>query len=91
MRRKILLSLVIFIVVGLAGLQLYVSHRLATVGQDLKKMQGKIEDMKLENELLKSEIATSSSLTTITQKADSYGFKSATYIYLEKPPVALNQ
>lgn len=91
MRRKIFLSLVIFIVAGLAALQLYVSHRLATAGQDLRDMQGKIEELKLENELLKSEIATSSSLTTIAQKADSLGFKSAAYLYLEKPPVALNQ
>lgn len=89
MKRKFLVGLTVLLVITLLGFQIVVSHRLSTVGADLQAMDEEIGDLTLENELLQREIATSSSLMTISKKATELGFVSPAFLYLEKPPVAL--
>ena len=54
-------------------------------------MQEEIETLNIENELLKSEIATASSLMNVAKKAENLGFKRATFLYMENLPVALGK
>jgi len=82
---KILISILIFL--GL--FQVVVSNQLATAGEKLTQIDEKIRGLENENERLKREIAISSSLTTIAEKAEEIGFlKVENFLYLTEEPFA---
>ena len=91
MKRKLLLYLFLVLISTLSILQIYVSHKLSFSSVELKKMQEEIETLNIENELLKSEIATASSLMNVAKKAENLGFKRATFLYMENLPVTLGK
>lgn len=91
MRKKLLIIFTLLIVLGLLGAQVFVSQKLSTFGRELKSMEGEIDSLKLNNELLEREVATSSSLMTVAKKAAELGFTNPVFIYLEKPPVAFKK
>lgn len=66
-----------------------VSSQLATAGEKLTAIDKQIKALEEENESLKKEIAISSSLTTIAEKAMETGFsKVENFLYLVEEPFA---
>lgn len=84
---------VLFIVSIFLGLfQVVLSNQLATAGEKLTRIDEEIKALEEENELLKKEIAVSSSLNTISEKAEKIGLiKIESFIYLGEEPFALNR
>lgn len=91
MKKKFFLGFIIILNVVLIIGQIIISQRMASFNSDLKQMQNETQNLELDNELLKSEIATSSSLMTVAKKAEEYGLKRMNVIYIENPQVALNK
>ncbi|MBI4130123.1 hypothetical protein HY468_02305 [Candidatus Roizmanbacteria bacterium] len=89
MRKKIVFSVTVLITVALGLLQLIVSHKLSTEGIEVKQMEQEKTRLLVENEELERKIASASSFLTVSQKAEALGFHDATYLYLERPPLAL--
>lgn len=84
---KVLFSALIFL--GLV--QVMISNQLATAGEKLTQLDREIKALEEENGSLRKEIAVSSSLTTIAEKAEEDGFlKAESFLYLVEEPFALN-
>ena len=85
-------SIVILIVV-LSVTQIIVSNSLSTKGVSLGKLQDKIQANKKENMLLKEQVLTLSSFTTIASKAAEIGLqKNVSRLYMETSmPIASKQ
>lgn len=86
------LTLFVLFVTVLCGLfQLYITNKLATAGITLTHVENEIRTLSLENEDLRHKIASSSSLMTISARAQTLGFIDASFYSIEKPPIALVQ
>lgn len=70
-----LLLLTGILLTGLFFTQLVFANNLATDGQKLSEVQQEIKSLERENMTLKADIATESSLNTLSKKADILGFK----------------
>ncbi len=71
---KILLKSLPLFVIALVVVQVVISNYLATLGQSLGDIDTKIESLQGTNALLESEVASASSLLTISAKAKERGF-----------------
>ncbi len=77
----------IFMIFTVALLQVVILNRDSTSGENLVKINKEIEKVEKENIKLSQQIASASSLTTISQKAKQLGFISALKIVsLSSPP-----
>lgn len=90
-RMKKFVKLIIFLVIFLGVFQVIISNQLSTLGSELLLIEKETGRLRDENGRLKQKIASSSSLSTITLKAQRFGFeKKAEFFYLETQiPVAL--
>lgn len=73
-KSSFLISLIILIIVSLAASQVVVSNKLSTSGAVLDSLRRQTSRFQEENEILKTELASVSSLTTISLKAREKGF-----------------
>lgn len=91
-KRFNLLALIsIAFLVVLLFLQVILSNRLASYGEELSALSKEENTLSLENELLLREIASQSAIATIAQKAQEMSFVSPTKFLIaqEEEPVAL--
>ena len=85
-----LFKILIFALLLLGTFQVIVSNQLANAGEKLTQIEKEIKTLEEENEELKREIAISSSLTTIAEKAEEMGFlRMENFLYLTDEPFAL--
>jgi len=91
MKKTIVLTGTVILVIVLFCMQLIVSNRLATTGAELSSMQNETAVLVLENEQLRHTIASHSSLMVISKEAQKMGFLPASVEYLNRPPVAFKQ
>ena len=85
-RRKVTLSLLVLLPLGVI-LQIWVSNRLTTFGQEINQIERLRSQLVLENQLLENEIAERSSLKLMKVYATNLGFVSARNIeYLTPNP-----
>ena len=83
-------KILIFVLILLGVFQVIVSNQLANAGEKLTQIEEEIKILEEKNEGLKKEIAVSSSLTTIAEKAEEIGFlRSENFLYLTDEPFAL--
>ncbi|MBI2029540.1 hypothetical protein HYT02_03940 [Candidatus Gottesmanbacteria bacterium] len=76
----------------LAVFQIIISNRLASYGRKISDISVKTNEILLENERIKKNIASSSAILTLTKRAEDLGFtKQAEIFYIdEQYPVAQN-
>lgn len=74
MKRINLPILIIAFVIGLALVQLVITHRLATAGEAVKELEIEASRLKEKNELFRQEINQLGSLRRISQEAEKLGF-----------------
>ncbi|MBI4097988.1 MAG: hypothetical protein HY426_03020 [Candidatus Levybacteria bacterium] len=89
----ILLSILIFVILGLFLVRSAISNRISTSGVELGKTQDVLKKYKTQNIMLREEISTLASLTNISSAAAKNGFvesKSAFAISVARP-IALKQ
>ena len=84
--------LIIFLVLGLALIQLVITHRLATAGGTVKELEIKTVRLGNKNELIKQKIDQLGSLRRIAQEAEKLGFvRNNNLLHLTPEiPVAMN-
>lgn len=82
---------IIGLVIILSLIQLFISHRLATTGEIVKKLEAQASQIEQENALLEEEISQMGSLTEVSQKAEQLGLvRTSNILYLTSQiPVAL--
>jgi len=82
---------IFFIVLSLTLAKIIAANVLATTGNHLGEIETKIVFLKTENQALKKEISSLSSLGRVAKEAEHLGFKKASFVvYLkEEIPVAL--
>ena len=87
-----LVKFFLFLIVVLALVQIYVSHRLATAGKRVAELENTALAISEKNQQLREEISCLGSLAVVSEKARHLGFKTTSEIvYLTpKVPVALN-
>lgn len=92
-QRLSLTPIIISLVVFLVFVQLMISHRLATRGEQLRQLEIKAKQLEQENLILAEEINQAGSLSRITQEARNLGFARANQILHLHPqiPVALGK
>lgn len=86
------LTFVVFgLVLLLCLIQLFISHRLAVAGEEVKKLEIKAAQIEKENVFLEEEISSMGSLSRIYQEAERLGFvRTSSVLYLTSQiPVAL--
>ena len=83
-------KLFILTVLLLLVVQVLVSNRLSTTGERITKIDEEIEKIEEENDSLEKEIASSSSLLILRERASLLGFQKTalTFNLFEKLPVA---
>jgi len=94
MKKPIVLLIFLFLIIlGLALVQIGLSNKIATTGEQLTALQNEIDVYKKENTILNQKLLSASSLTTIAAKAKKLGFvDDNTQIDLSAPlPLALRQ
>lgn len=76
----------------LAVFQIIVSNQLSTFGRNISEVSTKTNEILLENERIKKNIASSSAVLTLSKRAQELGFtKQAEIFYIdEQYPVAQN-
>ena len=85
-----LFKVLIFVLILLGIFQVIVSNQLANAGEKLTQIEEEIKILEEKNEWFKREIAISSSLTTIAEKAEEMGFlRVENFLYLTDEPFAL--
>lgn len=67
-------SLIYFVIIILAVIQVVISNRLASFGKKISNLSIQTKQLTLENERIKKKIASSSALISLTQKAGELGF-----------------
>ncbi|OGG11279.1 hypothetical protein A2Z00_02220 [Candidatus Gottesmanbacteria bacterium RBG_13_45_10] len=85
-----------FIVAMLIVIEIVMTNQLVGSGREVSQIDSTIEALTQENEILHQEVASASSLLTITEKATVMGFvdqSKARYLTVgsEQLPVALNR
>lgn len=92
MKKTNLPILIITFVVGLALVQLVITHRLATVGEAVKELEIEASRFEEKNELFRQEINQLGSLRRISQEAEKLGFVRQNDLLHLTPevPVAMN-
>lgn len=92
MIRKNILKIIAFLVIVLAGFQLFVSHRLGTSGQRLREIEQRGIELEKENRLLRADLARQASLAQIEEKARALGLTEANLVFdiTLKPALAQN-
>jgi cell division protein FtsL len=88
-----LAKVLVFLVLFLALVQVYISHRLTTAGKLVGETEAKTEQVRQENEIIQEEIDQEGSLTVVAERAEELGFRPAKEIVYLTPetPVALNR
>jgi len=84
------------VVVVLIVAEIFVTNELAGLGQDVGLLDTQIDTLKEENQLLREQTASASSLLSLAAQARGFGFREPTpsqFLSLvpEQFPVALNQ
>lgn len=92
MKRLNLPILIIILVLGLALVQLVITHRLATAGETVRELEIKASRIEDKNELIQREINQLGSLKRIAQEAEKLGFAPNHNLLHLTPeiPVAMN-
>lgn len=92
MRKISLPILIIILVLGLALVQLVITHRLATAGETIREIEIKAARIEDKNELIRREINQLGSLKRIAQEAERLGFvPNHSFLHLTPEiPVAMN-
>ncbi len=92
MKKTNLPILVILFVVGLAIVQLVITHRLSTAGETIKEIEIEASRLEEKNELFRQEINKLGSLRRISQEAEKLGFIRQNNLLHLTPevPVAMN-
>jgi len=85
--------IVITLVLILSLVQLLISHRLATTGEVVKKLEIRASQVEKENAFLEEEISQKGSLSEVSQKAEQLGLvRTSSILYLTSQiPVALGR
>jgi cell division protein FtsL len=94
MRKPLLIiGSLLTIILVLSVVQMSLVNELSTSGTELSKLQARVKEYKLQNEVLKEEYLQLSSFTNIEEKAKTIGFVEAkTQVNLSSPmPIALKQ
>lgn len=88
---KIFISIIIFTILVLSGIQLIVSNALSTDGVELSLIEDKIKYYNKENAILKEKMLSATSFVLLASKASELGFAlEKERIYLTDPlPVAV--
>lgn len=91
-KRKILLRLLFILIFALLGTQIVISNAVSATGDQLQHLEQRYLTLRQQNEQLKQEIALSTSLNIMEQKAKLLGFiKNDSVIYLQNSVnVAMN-
>lgn len=92
MKKISLPILIIILVLGLALVQLVITHRLATAGETVREIEIKASRIEDKNGLLRQEINQLGSLKRIAQEAEKLGFVPNRNLLHLTPeiPVAMN-
>jgi len=92
MKKLNLPILIIVLVLGLALVQLILTHRLATAGGAVEELEIQTMRLKDRNELLRQEISQLGSLRRVAQDAEKLGFvRNHNHLHLTPEiPVAMN-
>lgn len=87
-----LLAIIIFIILSLSLIQLVISHRLATSGEQVRLLETEISSLEKENNKLSAEINQIASLSRIASEAEKMGLIKATIVLRLTPeiPVAMS-
>ncbi len=90
-KAKLLLTIIIIFVVILGVAQVFLSNRLATLGEDLEQENLKTESLIAANQLLEQELREKESLIAIADEAKKLGFEKIASVYYLTPqvPVAM--
>ena len=89
-KKKIIVTTLLIVVISLV-LEIWSLNRLATFGDQIVKFESATADLSLENQMLENEIAKRSAFKTISEAANSIGFKRTTHVEFVSPPtVAYN-
>lgn len=72
--KKNLPILITFLVIGLALVQLVLTHRLATAGETIRELEIETSRLEKKNELIEQGITQLGSLRRISQEAEKLGF-----------------
>lgn len=81
------------LVVILVVFQVGVTNELAGMGQNVTDIESQVEAVTVQNELLRQQVASASSLLLIEQKAKEQGLtepKATSYLSLDPLPLALS-
>ncbi len=74
---RILLSLLPFVAIFLVIIAIMLTNHLATSGAEIRDIDAAIEHVEHQNDLLRQEVASASSLRSISQRASQMGFVEA--------------
>lgn len=83
----IILNLVV--IIGLSIAQVVAANSISTTGIELGKIQDQITQLEKENEVLKEQVLTLSSLTTIASRASDMGFEEGKSTLVISQPLPL--
>ena len=85
------MNLAVMLVFLLGMVQLFVSNRLADLGEDIEREKLKTESLSLENRLLEEQLRQRESLVNVAEEAKKLGFIEVKSIYYLVPqiPVAM--
>jgi len=72
--------LIVFLVILLALIEIWASHRLSTNGEKLARLEESIRQQEIHNKLLKEEVLKIGSLSTLADKASQLGFTPVTHV-----------
>ncbi len=88
--RRMMINLSLVILFGII-LEIWAVNRLASFGTQYFKINNSKNELILENQLLKNQIARQSSLSVTADFATSLGFEKISKVsYLQQPDLALN-
>lgn len=88
-----IITIFVLLIIVLSVIQAIVSNRLSTKGVFISKIEEEINNYKLENAVLSSELLEASSLTNLASKATGMGFISSKtqFVLGNSQPLAIRQ
>jgi len=88
-----ILKIVVVSILFLALTQIYVSHRLATAGKLVGKLEEEAEKIRMENGKIKELVSQKGSLSVVFEKAEKLGFTPVGEVFYltSEIPVALGR
>lgn len=91
--RRFVIAVITLVLVTSAAANLVVTSKLSRSGEQLKDLETRAEQLRLDNQLLEQQVLSQQSLTTIQAQAENLGFQSRPTQLILTPdlPVALSR